>query len=553
MSEFYYWPSEVPRKVNYKYGKRPLFEYVVEHAKRMPDKDAFIFHGRRITWKELDDLSNRFANFLSAKGVKKGDSVGVYLPNSPQFPITYLGINKIGASVVALNPTYREYELEYMLNQVETQTIVTLDAQYQVVANVLDKTQLKTVIVTSFDDFLPEEPEVTFGLPRKGPDQDYGNSYMLKEILEQYTSQDPRVEVDLDDVYLYIFTSGTTGLPKGAMITFRNAIYKAAAVSQSMMYPVSEEDVNLISLPIMHIAGLLGLNASMYMGMTSAMLVRFEPEEAVQSIEKYQCTHWVTVTNALKYLLQVPGIKDRGLSSLKKTLSSSLAMVLTEDIAREWGELTGSIVSEASYGLTEEHTGSTFMPTDKIKFGKICCGLPVPENIIITVDPETKEALPQGETGEIAIKSEGVFKGYLKNPAATNEVLRDGWLFTGDMGMFDEDGYLWFQGRKKEMIKTSGFSVFPEEVEGILLSHPAIADVGVFGTPDEELGEAVKAAVVLTPDYKDKVSAEDIIEWAGKNMGGYKKPKAVEIREDLPKGGTGKILRRVLQEEDQKK
>ncbi|MBS4023569.1 MAG: AMP-binding protein [Dethiobacter sp.] len=538
--------------VNYISGKKPLFHYVQDYAIKTPEKVAFVFYGREIAWKELDELANRFANFLIAKGVKKGDSVAVYVPNCPQYILAYIGANKIGAAIVSLNPTYKEFELEYMLKQVEAETIVTLDHQYPVIANIKDKTKLKNVVVTSFADFLPPEPTIPFGLPAKSEIEDFGNSYFLCDILEQYDADPVAVDVDIDDTYLYIFTSGTTGMPKGAMLSYRNAIYKSASTSQSMFFPIEESDVNLISLPIMHIAGLLGLNASIYLGITSVLLVRFDPVETLTAIEKYKCTHWVTITLAIKYLLGFPGIDNLSLKSLKKTLVSSLAMVLTEQIADSWSKLTESIVCEASYGLTEDHTGDTYMPTDKIKFGKICCGLPIPENKIKIIDYETKKEAAQGEPGEIVVKNEGVFKGYWKNPEATNEVLRDGWLFTGDIGKLDEDGYLWFLGRKKEMIKSSGFSVFPEEVEGILLNHPAVAEIGVIGIPDDEIGEAVKAVIVLTGEQKETIRGEDIINWAKDKMAGYKRPKFIEFRDELPKGGTGKVLRRILLEEELK-
>jgi len=343
-----------------------------------------------------------------------------------------------------------------------------------------------------------------------------------------------------------VYTSGTTGLPKGAMLTYGNALFKtAASFHANQMKP---DNVLLSVMPIFHIAGMvMGLNIPVYSGVTTVLLTRFEPEAVLSAIEIYQCNLWYSAAQMNTVLLNYPGVENRNLSSLKTNLCMSFGVPLTEELADRWSKITGSCkLFEAAYGLSETHTCDTFMPAHKIRYGS--CDIPTFETDVRIIDPETGKDLPPGKQGEIVIKNPGVFKGYWQKCEATEKTLRDGWVYTGDMGMISEDGYLYFNGRLKEMIKCSGYSVFPEEVETILVKHPAVAQAAVIGVPDEKRGESVKAFVVLKAGYKDKVTEDEIIAWAKENMAAYKYPRRVEFRDNLPASGTGKILRRLLKE-----
>jgi long-chain acyl-CoA synthetase len=543
-----YWPDYLSRTVEYKYGEKPLFEYVRDHAKRIPNKNALIFYGNEITWKELDELSERFANYLLDRGVIKGDRVALFMPNCPQFFIAYLGTNKAGAIIMPINAGYREFELEHLLSDAGAETIVTIDDLLPYVNNIKNKTRLRNVVVTTMGDFFPKEPSIKVSnmpeLKNVKPGEDYE---IFSNIMEQYPPEPVNVNVELDDVYNISFTSGTTGMPKGAMLTHRNALYKAAARFQHFFSYLSfkEEDIQLIDTPIMHIAGILRVNFDLYGGIPTVLLFRFDVEEALQTIEKYRITLWGGPIVGIKRILKLPGVEKYNLKSLRDVRVNSYGDSLTDELCNAWRNLAGTSLSEASYGLTEDHTGTTFIPPERIKCGSICCGLPVPETEIKIVDLETGEELPVNETGQICIKSKGVFKGYWNNPEATNEVLKDGWLYTGDLGRLDEDGYLWFSGRSKNMIKSYGFSVIPEEVENILLKHPAVSEALVVGKPEKEVGEAVKAFIVLK-EGKENTTPEEIIEWCKGKMAGYKRPRYVEFRKEFPKNATGKILRKAF-------
>jgi long-chain acyl-CoA synthetase len=302
-------------------------------------------------------------------------------------------------------------------------------------------------------------------------------------------------------------------------------------------------------MPIYHIAGnVLGIGVPAYTGSTILLLTRFDPEAVLTAFEKYRCTLWYGITPMFQTVMKHPGAEARDLSSLRFTMGTSFGVALTEEIAKEWQEFTkGSPVWETGWGLTETHTCDTFMPYDGIKFGSN--GIPVFDTDIRIVDQATGKELGPNEQGEIVVRNPGVFKGYWNKPEDTAATLRDGWVYTGDIGFLDSDGYLHFLGRVKEMIKCSGYSVFPEDVEIMLLNHPAVAQVGVIGIPDPVRGESIKAFIVLKPEYKGKISEEDIISWSKEKMAAYKYPRAIEFRSSLPATSAGKVLRRLLKEE----
>src|SRR5699024_4543969 len=301
-------------------------------------------------------------------------------------------------------------------------------------------------------------------------------------------------KVDIwNDVGLMVFTSGTTGRPRAAMLTFGNALFKTAAAAQG--YLMGNHDVTLASAPLCHIAGMLmGLNIPVYSGHECVLLTRFEPETAINAIETYKVNKIYTIAPMNAAILNHPDIEDKDLSSLQINMATSFGMSVDQKMADAWGKITdGCLLFEASYGLSETHTLDTMMPIDKIKHGS--CGIATYDTDIRIVDLETGEDLSPGEQGEVAIKSPGVFKGYLNRPDATRKTLKDGWVFTGDIGMIDEQGYFYFEGRVKEMIKSSGFSVFPEDVESLLSYHPAVYQSAVIGVPVERKGEQIKAFV----------------------------------------------------------
>lgn len=542
------WPRDIPQQLTYRRGLKPLHEYLRANAADVPDKTAYVFYGREITWGQLDRYTDSIASFLLAKGIKKGDRVALFMQNCPQYIIAHYAIQKIGAIVGPASPMFKEWELEYEVNDMGARVVFTTDDLYPIVLNILDRTPLEHVIITNYRDFVPDEP--TIPIPREFHMEkiNYPNTYDLLELLEQYKPEAPQLDINIwEDVALMVYTSGSTGRPKGAMLTYGNALFKTAASYHANR--INPNDTCLATNPVFHIAGMLmGVNNPVYGTNTTVLLTRFDPEAVITAIEKYRCNNWYSIVPMNLAILNYPGIKNRDLGSLRTNMTTSFGVALTTDISKAWGELTGGcLLYEAAYGLSETHTGDTFMPWDKIRYNN--CGIPTFDTDVRIVDPDNGRDLGPGEQGEIVIRNPGVFKGYWNNPEATRKTLRDGWVFTGDMGMIDEEGYLYFSGRLKEMIKCSGYSVFPEDVELLLLKHPAVAQVAVTGVPDPVRGESVKAFIVLRDNYKGKVSPEEIIQWSREHMAAYKYPRQVEFRESLPASGTGKILRRLLKEE----
>jgi len=525
----------------------PLHEYLRAHARQQPDKAAYLWYGRAISYAELDRASDAFAARLAALGVVKGEPVALFLNNCPQYVMAHFAIQKLGAIVCPCGPLNKEHELLYQLDDLKARVIIVADKLLPVVAQVRDRTALEHVFGVRYGDLLPEQPSVDIPAELLAMKQ---QAQPLPAGVEDFllathgSATPPHVALDMDDVALMTYTSGTTGLPKGAMLSYRNALYKSAAAAHCN--GVAANDVLLAVAPLYHIAGMvMGINVTVFTGATSVLLYRFDPAATLQAIARHRVTWWYSIAPMNVFAMQVPAAKDFDLSSLRMNPVTSFGIVFTEALAAQWKTLAVNCNSfEAAYGLSETHTVDTYMPHDAIRWGTQ--GKAIPGNEIRILDPESGRACGIGEVGEIVMRSGGVFKGYWNKPEATAKTLRDGWVHTGDMGKLDADGYLSFIGRFKEMIKVSGYSVFPEEVETILVKHPAVAQAAVIGVSDPDKGEVVKAFVVLKPGQS--ASAADIVAWSRDNMATYKAPREVKLIDALPTTGAGKVLRRMLKE-----
>lgn len=538
------WPPGVPTEAQFSLGKVPLHQYLRMRAQEHPDKPAIIFYGKVITYRELDQATDRFANFLLQQGVKKGDRVGLFLLNCPEYYIAHYASWKIGAILCPCSPMFKEMELEYQLNDAGVETLVTLDIFYPIFAPVVGKTKVKTVIVSNLNDFLPAEPTLPLIDAMKIVKKSIPGTFDLLDIITNGDATPPTADVSIDDPALLQYTGGTTGMPKGAILTQYAALFKSAtAISNARV--CSPDTISLAIAPIFHIAGMLGnVDAAVMAGATVVVLASFDPETTMAAIEKYKINYFTSTVPMNVGLMAHPKRSQYDLTSLRLNLTMSFGISLTEEIAKQWAEVTGGgILVEASYGLTETHTFDTFVPLNKIKYG--VCGIPNAETDIRIFDFEDRtRELPIGEEGEIAVNTPSHFLGYWNRPEETANTLINGWVYTGDVGKFDEDGYLAFLGRRKEMIKVSGFSVFPEEVELLLCKHPAIGQAAVIPKPDPYKGEVIKAFVILKPGQV--ASAEEIQEWAKQNMSSYKVPAVIEFVDSFPMSGAGKVLRRLL-------
>jgi len=540
------WPEGVSTELKYRLGMKPLHEYVQQNAIDYPDKPAFIFYGKVLTWGQLDDYVNRFANYLNSIGIKKGDRIALFMQNCPQYIIAHFGIQTIGGIVTPCSAMFKEWELEYELNDSEARLLVTTDDLYPIAEKVRGKTALEKIVVTNYGDMLPSKPTLPLDTELMQTKKTYVDTHDFMSILIKYPPEVAKVEIDIwKDVAMMIYTSGSTGQPKGAMLTYGSALETAASAVHFVRDRT--DDVSIAVMPIFHIAGnLWGICAAVYLGSTVVLLNRFDPKTIVEAFKKYRCTDWFSVTPMLMAIMALPEAKEVDWSCLRHTRCTSFGIPLTEEFAKQWSDFTGgSPVCEGGYGLSETYAAGVGMP-DKVKWG--AHGIPFFNTDLRIVDFETGKDLGINQKGEIVIRNPAVFKGYWKNPAKTAETLRGGWVFTGDIGYIDEDGYLWFLGRVKEMIKCSGYSVFPEDVEVLLINHPAVQQVAAIGVPDPVRGENVKAFIVLKPEHKGDITEADIIAWSKEKMASYKYPRSVEFRDSLPVSGAGKVLRRMLKD-----
>ncbi len=528
--------------------QQPLHDYLRAHARQRGGHAACIWYGRTMTYAELDHASDAFAARLQALGVKKGEPVVLFLNNCPQYLVAHFGIQKIGAIVCPSGPLNKEHELAYQVNDLKARVIVAASSLLPVVDKVRPQSAIEHVFAVHYADLLPSSPKATtLDLPPELLAAQQASRVMPAQcedflaVMQSGATPQP-VAIDLDDVALMTYTSGTTGLPKGAMLSYGNALFKTSAAADCNA--VGAEDVLLSIAPLYHIAGMLmGINVPVLTGATSVLLHRFDPHAVLQAIERYKVSWWYSIAPMNVAVMHQPDIARFDLASLRMNPVTSFGINFTEALAAQWrGHAKNCASFEAAYGLSETHTCDTYTPHDAPRWGTQ--GVAVPGVSLRIVDADTGADKRVDETGEIIVSSPGTFKGYWNQPEATAATLRGGWVHTGDVGKLDADGYLTFIGRFKEMIKVSGYSVFPEEVETILVKHPGVAQAAVVAEPDANKGEVVKAFIVKKPEAV--LDAQALIGWARDNMASYKAPRHVVFIDALPTTGAGKVLRRLL-------
>lgn len=516
-----------------------------EHA----DRPAVYYFDSVLTYRELDRLSNALAAGLRGLGVGQGSRVALYLQNIPQFWIAQLAAWKLGAIVVPLNPMFKREELRYHLQDSGAEVLVALESLYeQVAAPVVRDVGLKAVVTTSELDFLgagPKPPVLAESVKIKSP-----NTFDLLEICERYAgANDPGVSVRPEDIAYLTYTSGTTGVPKGAMNTHLNVAFNAEVYRVWMR--LGPGDVVVGAAPVFHITGMVGhLAVAALTGMPVILAYRFDAGETLRLIEKWRGSFLVAAVTAYIALMNHPDIGRRNLSSLTKAYSGGAPV--PPAVVDRFREATGIYIHHI-YGLTETTSPSHAVPLGTeapvlAEYGALSVGLPVPNTIARIVSLETERDAGPGELGEVAIKGPMVVPGYWQKPDETARTIRGGWLFTGDVGLMDEAGWFYIIDRVKDMIIASGYKVWPREVEDVLYRHEAVREAAVVGVPDPYRGETVKAFVSLKPGYEGKIRSEDLVEFCRAHLAAYKYPRIVEIVDEVPKTPTGKFLRRVLRE-----
>lgn len=539
------------------YPKAPLFHFLEEAARKYPDRACTIFKGAVVTYKEMNDISNRIAAALVDMGVKKGDRVGMFMPNTPQFVMIYYGILKAGAAVVATNPLYTPPEIEHQASDAGIEYMFVMTNFYETIKKAQPKTKIKKFIVTNLKETLPPILKILFTLAKekKGGFRIEGGlrdgDVWFQDLLAKYpNASKPTVEIGPDDTALFQYSGGTTGISKGAVAMHRNVVANTLQIRSFMPNLEEGREVVLMAIPLFHVYGMVaGMNFAMATG--SAMVMVPNPrdlKDVLDNLQKYKATIFPGVPALYNGINNFKAVKEGkyDLSSIKACISGSAPLL--RETKEQFEKLTGGKLVEG-FGLSEAPTATHCNPIEGVnKTGSIGMPLPDVEVKIISLDDGETE-LPQGEIGEIVIHGPQVMKGYHNMPTETANTLRtlsDGkvWLFTGDIARVDEDGYFYIVDRKKELIKPGGYQVWPREVEEVVAAHPKVMDVGVAGIPDAYRGETVKAWVVVKPG--ETLTEDELKAFCKERLAAYKVPTHYEFRDELPKTTVGKILRREL-------
>lgn len=566
MKNFKCWPPHNARSLNY--PEIPVYQLLISSATKWPFRLALIFDSIEITFAELLNLSQRFAKALFNLGIKKGDRVAIHLPNSPQFAIAYYATLMNGAIFTPLSPLLVEREIEYQLQDAEAETIITLDLFYPQVEKVISQLKMKRVIVVSIPDIFPP---LLSPLKPPLPKKQFPHTLDFTTLLQTHEPQPLAIKIDpRQDLAHLAYTGGTTGVSKGVMLTHFNVVANVLQVSHwnaggDVQYENGiinirreqddrEEDHPvrfgrgraLVVVPWFHAMGTIGyLNQPIYTGTTMIVFPRFDPGQYLQAISKYEANAIGGAPQLFIPLINHPDFNKYDFSSLR--LVASGAAPLPKPVMEKMRQSFPGVVTEG-YGLTEVTMASNLNPPSRetVKIGSV--GLPIADTEVKIVDLETgTKELPPGEIGEICIKGPQVMQGYWRKPEETKMVLRDGWVYTGDIGKEDEDGYFYIVDRKKDMIIYKGYNVYPRELEEVMAKHPAVQQCAVIGKPDVTAGEIPVAFIVLKEGKE--ATAEELLAYCAQNVSSYKKIRQIIFKKQLPVSGAGKILKTELRKE----
>ena len=539
-----FYPPGVPRTVDYE--KVTISQALTRSAKKYPNRPAVDYMGKKFTYKELDDLVNRFARALTDLGVKKGDNVAVCLPNIPQVVIADLAIFRIGAVIAQNNPLYTERELEYQLNDSGSELIITLSLLVPRMQGLMPKTKIKKIIACHIHTYLPFPKKQLFPYVKKAMHReiDETDDVMVFENLIKKYSRDPvKDRSKWDDLATIIYTGGTTGVSKGVMLSHKNLSANVQQIRTWFPDLVFGKDSMVATYPLFHSAGNIISCFIIWMAWEQILIPRPEPKGIIEILKRKKPQWLPGVPTIFVGLLNDPEFRKMDLTFIKGFFSA--AAPLAPETLRDLKNLTGATMSEI-YGMTEVSPAATMTPSSgRIKAGTV--GIPIADTDVKVMDPQTgKKELGPGETGEIIIKGPQLMMGYYNKPKETKEAVRDGWFYSGDLGFFDEEGFLSIVDRKKDMVIAGGYNIYPVEIDNILYEHPKILEACAAGVPDKYRGETIKAFIVVKPG--ETLTEEEVIAYCKKNLAAYKVPKAIEFMDELPKSVIGKVLRRKLRD-----
>lgn len=549
-----HYPPQIPHTLTYE--ETSLQQLLKNTAEKYPNKIAIHFNGKELSYQELYDSALKFAGYLQKIGIQKGDRVAIMLPNTPQSVISFYGVMMAGGIVVQTNPMYTERELAFQMKDSGAKAIVALDILFPRIKKIQGETELEHIIITAIKDYLPFPKNLVYPFIQKKQYgysvkvEHKGNDHLFTEIIKHPTLQVPIMNINFEeDLAILQYTGGTTGFPKGVMLTHKNLIANTK-MCQAWLYKYREgEEIVLGALPFFHVYGMTTVMILSILQASKMVLIpKPDPEVLLKTIQSQRPTMFPGAPTMYIGILNHPDLSKYDLSSIDSCISGSAPLPV--EVQEQFEKLTGGKLVEG-YGLTESSPvthANLLWDGERVK-GSI--GLPWPDTLAEIRSVETGEPLPVGEIGELVVKGPQVMKGYWNRPEETQEVLKDGWLHTGDMGYMDEEGYFYIVDRKKDMIIASGYNIYPREIEEVLYEHPAVKEVVVAGVPDPYRGETVKAYIVLKEGAT--VTEDELNKFARKNLAAYKVPRKYEFRDELPKTTVGKILRRQLVEEEKRK
>ncbi|MBW2367437.1 MAG: long-chain fatty acid--CoA ligase [Deltaproteobacteria bacterium] len=535
----------VPEQVDYKEICLP--EFLEGSARKFPNKMALCFQGYRITYAQLSEMVNRLATWLSESGIGKGDAVAVLLPNTIPCVASCYAILKLGAIAVMNNPLYSDRELAHQFNDSESKVLITIDLLGNRMIDLRPKTSIRRIVVTSIGNYLPFPKNLLFPLmgKKKGmaaavkPAEDV---FEWKKLLAKTPPTPPKVELSFEDMAMYQYTGGTTGVAKGVMLTHGNLSKQVQHLS-AWFPKLGSSEVMLGALPFFHSFGLTtAMNMAIYNGWSNILVPKPQAPQLIEAISKYKPTFAPLVPTMFIGMLEHPDIDTADLTSIKGCFSGSAPLPV--EVIKAFEKKTGAVIVEG-FGMTESSPVTHINPFgDGLrKAGSV--GIPVPDTDAKIVDIENgRTAVPVGETGELLVRGPQVMKGYRNRPEATAEALVDGWLYTGDIAKMDSDGYFYIVERKKDMIISGGFNIYPREIEEIFFENPKVLEVSVIGIPHPKRGESVKVFVVLKANQT--ATEEELIAYCQNKLAKYKWPTEIEFRPELPKSNIGKVLKKDL-------
>jgi long-chain acyl-CoA synthetase len=547
-----FYEKGVPENVDYEETCLP--DFLDRAAIMFPDNMALLFQGYQVTYRQLKEMVDRFATALAGFGIKKGDSVAILLPNLIPCVVAYYAVLKIGGITVMNNPLYSDRELGHQFNDSQAKLLITLDLLGNRMIDLRRETSIKKILYTSIGDYLPFPKNLLFPLvgKRKKLAADVKSApevYKWKEVIAGTEPKPPEVPITFDDVAMYQYTGGTTGVSKGATLTHGNLSKQVQQVAA--WFPRFDKGVEVMlgALPFFHVFGLTtAMNFAIHMGWGNVLVPKPKPEPLLEAIKKFKPTFAPLVPTMFIGILNHPDIKKTDMTCLKGCFSGSAPLPV--EVIREFEEITGAIIVEG-YGLTESSPVTHVNPFGgRRKVGSI--GIPIPDTYCRVVDVEEgAKEVPRGEPGELTIKGPQVMQGYRNMPEETASTLRNGWLHTGDIATVDEEGYFYIVDRKKDMIISGGYNVYPRDVDEVLYEHPKVQEACAIGIPHPTRGEAIKCFVVLKEG--ETATAEEMIAFCKERLAVYKLPTEIEFRSELPKTNVGKILRKVLRAEEKEK